>query len=149
MVKELDLVALRRPCVVTLPGTGRRVAVRFFRLEQKQLYRRLQDDPNNVALLVELLRAAIPDVTDEELNDFTDEDIVRVIATADGKSAFMEDAIKNLPSDGVLPAPSPTPPSPPPTPTPSSSAGSRKRTKSGRGPSSTSSGTKSSSPSTG
>ena len=149
MANDLDLVALRRPCFVILPGTGRRVAVRFFRLEQKQLYRQLLADRHNLPLLVELLRAAVPDIADDELNELTDEDIVRIIATADGKAAMIEDAIKNLPSDGELPAPSPTPDSLPPTETPTSSAGSRKRTRSGRGNSSKSSGTKSSSPSTG
>jgi hypothetical protein len=150
MVEELDLVALRRPCYITLEATGRRVALRFFKHEQKQIYRRWKADPNNAALLIELLRFAIPNVTDEELDDLSlDEDIARILGKADGKSVMVEAALKNGVSDGESQAPSPIQDSVPTTPTRTRSAGSRKRTSSGRGNSSTSTGTKSSSPSTG
>src|SRR5574338_148988 len=149
MVEELDLVGLRRPCYVTLEATGRRVALRFFKHEQKKLYRQWQQEPNNAALLLELLRYAIPDVTDDELNDLSlDEDIPRILGKVDGKSVMVEIALKNGVSGGAPLTPPPTPASSPTTATPTSSAKSRKRTKSGRGNSSTSSGMKSSSPST-
>lgn len=150
MVEELDLVGLRRPCYITLEATGRRVALRFFKHEQKKLYRQWQAEPNNAVLLIELLRYAIPDVTEEELNDLSlDEDIPRILGKVDGKSVMVEMALKNGVSGGGHLTPPPTPDSPPTTETRTSSAASRKRTRSGRGNSSTSSGTKSSSPSTG
>jgi hypothetical protein len=150
MADELDLVALRRPCYVTLPLTGRRVAIRFFKAEQKQLYKQWMLEPNNADLLLALLRHAIPDLTDEELDDLSiDEDIPRIIGKANGKSAMMEQALKNGVSGGESPAPSPTPASVPTTKSRTSSPKSAKPAKAGRTNSSTSIGTGSSSPSTG
>jgi hypothetical protein len=147
---ELDLVALRRPCFFRLPGSDRRAALRFYRAPEKKMLEAWQADPNNSTLLLGLLRAAIPDITDEELNDLSvDEDIPRIIAKANGKAAIMELMLKNAESGGMIPVPSPTPPSTPTTTSSTSSAASRKRTGSGRGNSSKRSGTKFSSPTTG
>lgn len=149
MADDIDLVALRRPCYVVIPLTGRRVAVRFFRAEQKQIYNKMLAEGNNAAL-VELLRFAIPDITDDEMNDLSlDEDVPNIIIKANGKSAALELALKNGVSDGVPQAPSPTPASAPTTKSPTSSPKSAKPTKAGRTNSSTSSGTGSSLPSTG
>lgn len=150
MADELDLIALRRPCYVTIPLTGRRVALRFFQAPQKQLYKQWWDEPNNAVLLVSLLRYAIPDITDDELNDLTiDEDIPNIVIKANGKAAMMESALKNGLSGGESPAPSPTPPSTLTTKSRTSSRRSAKRSKAGPPTFSKSSGTKSSSPSTG
>lgn len=146
---ELDLIALRRPCFVTIPLTGRRVALRFFRAEEKKQYSAWLADPNNATLLVGLLRAAIPDITDEELDDLSlDEDVPRIVVKANGKAVMLETVLKNGLSDGAPQPPSPTLPSTPTTKSPSSSPASGKPTASGRRSSSKSSGTKSSSPST-
>jgi hypothetical protein len=150
MAEELDLVALRRPCYVTLPLTERRVAIRFFRAEQKQIYKQWMTEPNNAALLLALLRYAIPDITDEELDDLSiDEDIPRIVGKANGKAALMEEALKNGVSDGVFQAPSPIRASTQTTKSPTPSRKSGGRSKGGRSTSSRSSGTRPSSPSTG
>jgi hypothetical protein len=150
MADELDLVALRRPCYVILPLTERRVAIRFFRAEQKQIYKQWMAEPNNPEPLLALLRHAIPGLTDAELDDLSlDEDIPRIIGKANGKAALVEVALKNGVSDGVSLAPSPTPASPPTTTSPTSSPKSRKRSTGRRTNSSTSTGIGSSSPSTG
>lgn len=147
---ELDLVGLRRPCYVTIPLTGRRVAVRFFRAEQKQLYNKWMAEPNNAAPLLELLRFAVPDITDDELNDLDiEQDIPQIIMKANGKAAALELALKNGVSDGASQVPSPTRRSAPTTKSRTTSAASPKRSSSGRGNSSKSSGTKSSLPTTG
>lgn len=149
---RVDLVALRRPVEYQFPNE-KWFRIAPFRGPGKALLAAWQREPNNGGLLMELLRMAVPDATDEDFDSLSvDEDIPRVIAAADGKAALVEMALKNGPSDGVSRMPSPTLPSNPTTSPPTSSAASPRSPKPtrDRGRTSTSrSGTSRSSPSTG
>lgn len=131
---RVDLVALRRPVEVQFPD-GQWFPVEPFRGPGKALLRRWQDEPTNGALLMELLHMAVPGATDADFDTLSvDEDVPRVIATADGKAALIELARKNGLSGGARKVPSPPPSTTPhsnptttsPTPAPESEPPTRK-----------------------
>lgn len=111
----MDLVALRRKVEVQFPN-DRWHTVEPFRGHGKALLRSFQEDPSQLDVLLELLRLAVPSASDEEIDMLSHgEDIPRIIATADGKAALVEEFLKNAGSDvGEVPT-SPIPPSPPTT----------------------------------
>jgi hypothetical protein len=105
---RVDLVTLRRPVEVQFPNE-KWFRIEPFRAHGKALQRAWEADPTNADLLVELLKLAAPDATDEDLATLSvDEDIPRVLAHADGKAALMEAYLKNELSGGARPAPSHT-----------------------------------------
>lgn len=105
---RVDLVTLRRPVEVRFPNE-KWYRVEPFRAHGKALLRAWEADPANSDLLVELLKLAAPDATDEDLASLSvDEDIPRLLSHADGKAALMEAYLKNELSGGARPAPSPT-----------------------------------------
>jgi hypothetical protein len=106
--EKLDLVALRRPVAVVFPN-GTEHAVAPFRLDGHLLLKRFQVTPDDAALLMDLLRLAVPDATDEDFNTLSlDEDVPRVLGVASGKIALVEAALKNgLSGAGAEEAPSP------------------------------------------
>jgi hypothetical protein len=101
-----------------------------FRGPEKAILAAIQRDPiGNVQHLVGLLRSAIPELTDDDVDALSiDEDLPRIIGAADGKAAIVEDALKNGVSGGAFQVPSPTRPSPLTIPSPTSSAASPKPT---------------------
>lgn len=121
---RVDLVALRRPVEYQFPNE-KWFRIAPFRGPGKALLAEWQRNPTNAALLVELLRMAVPTATDEDFDSLSvDEDIPRVIAAADGKAALIEAALKNVPSGDAFQVPPPIRPSVPTTPSPTSSAAS-------------------------
>lgn len=170
---RVDLVALRRPVIYQIPvpcdAEVRGVCAlhphptephdRWFRIQpfrgpEKAMLAAIQRDAiANVGLVLELLRKALPDATDADLDALSlDEDVARIIGAADGKAAIVEDALKNGLSGGVSQMPPPTRPSSPTKNPPTSSPAlpASPKPTGGRGKKSTSkSGTSRSLPSTG
>lgn len=97
----IDLVALRKTVKIRFPN-GVLFVVAPFRVNGVALLEQWKADPNNAALLMELLRLAVPDATDADFDTLSlDEDIPRVLAAAHGKTALMELALKNGLGGGV------------------------------------------------
>lgn len=104
----MDLVSLRRKVEVQFPDDTWHL-VEPLRGHGKALLRSFQLDPQNAEILLELLRLAVPDATDAQFDLLSpDEDVPRILAAADGKSALVEAFLKNVESDGAALGPSPT-----------------------------------------
>jgi hypothetical protein len=94
-VDRIDLVARRRDVVVVFPNE-QEFRVEKFRLEGQLRLRRWQENPHDVDELIALLRLAVPDATAEDFNTLSiDEDVPRILAAAMGKTAVVEEALKN------------------------------------------------------
>ena len=107
-VDKLALVGARRDVVATFPD-GKEFAVQRFALGGARLYDKWLLNPNDDALLIELLQLAVPDATEADLNTLSvEEDIPRILAAALGKTRQLEAALKNVGSDdgsGALASP--------------------------------------------
>lgn len=94
-VDRIDLVGMRREVVVVFPN-DREFTVRKFRLEGQLRLKRWQENPHDADELIALLQLAVPEATVEDLNTLSvDEDIPRILAAALGKTAVVEEALKN------------------------------------------------------
>lgn len=114
---RIPLLELRRPVEVQLPS-GAWHRVQPFSAESLPLLRQYRIETEEVLramLLPELLAAALPTATPDELVDTSPEDWARILGAATGKADLMEDILKNGVSGGVDLAPPPTPPSSPTT----------------------------------
>jgi hypothetical protein len=73
------------------------------------LFRQWRDETDplvRAVQLAELLKLALPGLTDDDMEDTGPEDWTRIVGAATGKMALVEMALKNGLSDGVEEAPS-------------------------------------------
>lgn len=115
---HLDLVALREPVTCRLPtdpADAQRV-VRQFRAAEIDRHRQATamvlngQQAEAVGIYLDLLRYALPGITDEEIDALGMQDIVRLLAAAQNKSAMVEDALGNGRGGGDSSGPTENPP---------------------------------------
>lgn len=105
---ELDVVALRRQQTVRLPDDTR-LRLQFYRGHTYALFKQMKAETDaaiRAAQMSELLRAALPDATEDQLMDLGPEDWAIIVYAAAGKIVLMEGALGNGGGgDGAMGAP--------------------------------------------
>lgn len=105
----LDFVALRKPVLCRLPDDREdsppREIVQYRRLqfemqERANAMRDAGDKDGATAIVLELVRYALPDITDEQIFRMGEQDWARLLGAAQGKSAMVEAALGNGRGDG-------------------------------------------------
>ena len=111
----IDLVALRAPAPEIRLPNDRVVQLHYLRGDGYAKLWEYKTHPENGELFLAVLKCALPDATDEDLDSLSIHDAAEIIGMARGKIDLVEQARKNGGSDVVDPAASPTPPSNPTT----------------------------------
>lgn len=102
---EIDLVALRRRYSFLFPNGSRHVVEPFRGPGQALLLKYRETPSDNIRerflLAKQLMEAAVPTASQDDLDSLAIEDWAHIIAAANGATAMLEDVRKNEFSDGA------------------------------------------------